>query len=232
MNTPIPRLALATLSAQAEAIPEASVGDLTPLSHTSSSPLGRFSKRFKSDEQLARDLQTGVADALTELFRRHSRVLLRATKRIVGSEVEAEDVVQQVFLDVFRAIQQFDPNKGPFKTWLFMFGYHRAFNHRRAMIAARVFDSYPLDDSCSMANEAHSQAEVRVLVEQALGRLPARERRTIELIYFKGLTASEAAEVTQETVRVVRHNLYRGIERLRSILILPEAPEAEKGGSR
>lgn len=115
MNTRIPRLALATPSAQAEAIAEADVREL-PLVRRASSPLDRFSQRFKSDEQLARDLQDGIADALTQLFRRHSGLLLQVTRRIVGSEAEAEDVVQQTFLDVFRAIQQFDPDKGSFKT--------------------------------------------------------------------------------------------------------------------
>lgn len=233
MNTPIPRLALATPSARTEALSEASIGELAPVSRSAFSPIGRLSQRVKSDEQLARDLQAGIADALTELFRRHSRALLQATRRIVGSEAEAEDVVQQVFLDVFRAIQQFDPEKASFKTWLFMFGYHRAFNHRRAMVAARIFDSCPLDDSGPIAFPGHSQAEQRVLVEQALGKLPARERRTIELIYFKGLTGAEAAAVTRESVRVVRHNLYRGLEKLRKILIEPEALEQpRKGGSR
>ena len=198
-----------------------------------SSPLGRLSQKFKSDEQLAKDLQTGVADALTELFRRHSGVLLQVTRRIIGSEAEAEDVVQQIFLDVFRAIQQFDPEKGSFKTWLFMFGYHRAFNHHRMMVAARFFDWCPLDDSCLNPISPHSQAESRVLIEKALHKLPMRERRIIELIYFKGLSANEAAAATGETVRVVRHNLYRGLEKLRRFMIAPPVcDQTAKGGQR
>jgi len=233
MSTPIPRLALATPSARTEALSQANIGELAEVCRSASSPIGRFTQRVKSDEQLARDLQAGIADALTELFRRHSGALLQATRRIVGSQSEAEDVVQQVFLDAFRAIRQFDPDKASFKTWLFMFGYHRAFNHRRAMVAARFFDSCPLDDSSPIAFPGHSQAELRVLVQQALGKLPARERRTIELIYFKGLTGTEAAAVTRESVRVVRHNLYRGLEKLRKILIEPEVPEeTAKGGWR
>lgn len=220
MSVRIPRLALATTSARAEAISEASVAEMAPVRRQEASSIGRLCLRLKSDEQLARDLQSGIADALTELFRRYSGGLFQVAKRIVGGNAEAEDVVQQIFLDVFRAIQQFDPDKGSFKTWLFMFAYHRAFNHRRAMNAARLFDACPLDDSGPIALCARSsQAEVRVIVEQALGKLPLRERRTIELIYFRGMTATEAAAVTDETVRVIRHNLYRGLEKLRKILV-------------
>ena len=52
-------------------------------------------------------------------------------------------------------------------------------------------------------------------LRQTLASLPERERRTIELVYYDGLTAVEIAKCTGETVRVVRHNLYRGLERLR-----------------
>lgn len=233
MNVRIPRLALAATSARAEAISEANVAEMAPVHRREVSSIGRLCQRFKSDEQLARDLQAGIADALTELFRRHSGVLFQVAKRIVGGEGEAEDVVQQIFLDVFRAIQQFDPQKGSFKTWLFMFAYHRAFNHRRAMMAARLFDACPLDDSHPIAPLAQSQAEIRVLIEQALSKLPARERRTIELIYFNGLTAAETAAVTQETVRVIRHNLYRGLEKMRKVLSERGTLEqARRGDSR
>lgn len=114
-----------------------------------------------------------------------------------------------------------------------MFGYHRAFNHRRSMIADRIFDSSPLDDSFPIPLCTYSPAESRVLLEQALGKLPQRERRTIELTYFKGLSATEAAAVTGETVRVVRHNLYRGLEKLRKILKSPMVSEQNgEGDSR
>jgi len=219
MNTRIPRLVLAATSLRAESISEASVPELdAPDRHSDLSAFGRLRQRLKTDEQLARDLQSGIADALTELFRRHAGLMFHVARRILGCDAEAEDVVQQIFLDVFRSIEQFNPDKGSFKTWLFMFAYHRAFNHRRSLISGRLFFSCPLDETLSIAASAQSQAELRLLVDQALSKLPARERRTIVLIYFRGLTAAETAALTQETVRVVRHNLYRGLEKLRKIV--------------
>ena len=52
----------------------------------------------------------------------------------------------QIFLDVFRAIRQFDPAKGPFKSWLLMFAYHRTFNLRRSLVAGHFFESDSLDE--------------------------------------------------------------------------------------
>jgi RNA polymerase sigma-70 factor, ECF subfamily len=153
---------------------------------------------------------------------------------------EAEDAVQQVFVDVFRSIQQFDPEKGKFKTWLLMFAYQRILNCRRTLIANRFFDTDPFDELLpellhqSEHSLGYSLAEMSVLVEQALSHLQLRQRRTIELIYYEGLTAEEVSIRTGETVRVVRHNLYRGLEKLRKALCGEASSDGmvSKGGPR
>jgi RNA polymerase sigma-70 factor, ECF subfamily len=194
-------------------------------------------QRFLSDEALASDLQGGNADALTVLFERHASNLFRIARRILRNEAEAEDAVQQIFLDVFRSIQQFDPEKGSFKTWLLLFAYHRIFNCRRSLAANRFFDTDPFDEllpamfPSTEGPPGYSLPEMSVLVEQVLSALQPRQRRTIELVYYEGLTAEEVSKRTGETVRVVRHNLYRGLEKLRKALY-GNVSSASKGGSR
>lgn len=174
---------------------------------------------IRSDEDLAEALRNGDSDALTILFKRHSRIVFGVARRILRYDAEAEDCVQQIFLDVFRSIEQFDRNKASFKTWLLLFAYNRALNRRRSMISARVFSTESLDDlipellACACAIEG--QLHDRLLLRQALGNLQPRQQRTIELTYYEGLSAEEIATRTGETVRVVRHNLYRGLEKLR-----------------
>ena len=102
-----------------------------------------------------------------------------------------------------------------------MFGYQRILNCRRRLVSNRFFDTNSFDEllpdlpSCTERPVGYSPAEASVLVEQALSHLQPRQRRTIELIYYEGLTAEEVSHRTGETVRVVRHNLYRGLEKLR-----------------
>ena len=175
-------------------------------------------QRFCSDEELADQLQSGNPDALAVLFRRHSPLLFGIALRILRSDTEAEDAVQQIFLDVFRSIHQFDPEKGTFKTWLLMFAYHRTFNSRRSQIANHFFDTDPLEESVSGLRAPESErstAENSILVAQVLRSLQPRQRRTIELVYYEGLTAEEVSSKTGESVRVERHNLYRGLDKLR-----------------
>jgi len=180
--------------------------------------LSALRRDLSSDEELAGQLQRGDADALAVLFKRHSPLLFAIARRILRNDTEAEDAVQQIFLDVFRSVHQFDPEKGAFKTWLLMFAYHRAFNSRRSQIANRFFDIDPLEDHVSVPNSRARQSstpESGILVEQVLRSLEPRQRRTIELIYYEGLTAEEVSSKTGESVRVVRHNLYRGLGKLR-----------------
>jgi RNA polymerase sigma-70 factor, ECF subfamily len=175
----------------------------------------RVKKEFYSDETLAAQLQSGNADALTVLFKRHSPLLFGIARRILSNDAEAEDTVQQIFLDVFRSIQQFDAERGTFKTWLLMFTYQRTFNSHRTQHANRFYDTDPLDSTHEPGIARDSIAENRMLVEQVLRGLQPRQRRTIELIYYEGLTAEEVAQRTGESVRVVRHNLYRSLDKLR-----------------
>jgi len=184
--------------------------------------LSQLRQKLLSDEALVQHLQSGRADPLTVLFERHSPLLFAIARRILRNRAEAEDALQQIFLDIFRSIHQFDPKKGEFKTWLLMFGYQRILNCRRRLVSRRFFDTGPFDEllpaSCSECPLGYSAAEACVLVEQALSHLQPRQRRTIELIYYEGLTADEVSLRTGETIRVVRHNLYRGLEKLRKAL--------------
>jgi RNA polymerase sigma-70 factor (ECF subfamily) len=189
--------------------------------------------RLKSDEDLVADLLASEPDALTILFERHSALVFRIARRILRNDAEAEDALQQVFLDVFRAAEQFEPEKGTFKSWLLMFAYHRTFNTRRKLRTQGFYDSNSIEELPQELIEGVARqfpfaaSEALILVDEALKLVQPRQRRTIELTYYEGLTAEEASEITGETVRVVRHNLYRGLEKLRSVLC-SESPEASQ----
>jgi RNA polymerase sigma-70 factor (ECF subfamily) len=222
MSSRVPRLAFGLLPARAAEFEDTRVCDLpAPVAGGAPSFLGHLQHRLSSDEALVERLQGGNADALTVLFERHSPRLFGVARRMLRNDAEAEDAVQQIFLDVFRSIHQFDQAKGNFKTWLYLFAYQRIFNCRRSLAANRFFETDSLDDSLKELfvrperRFDYSVAEMRVLVEQVLSRLEPRQRRTIELIYYEGFTAEEVSVKTGETVRVVRHNLYRGLEKLR-----------------
>ena len=238
MSSRIARLVFGAVPPRAADFSGACVSDAaTEAAPAGISVLGQLRQRFLSDETLARDLQSGNADALTVLFERHASSIFGIARRVLRNEAEAEDAVQQIFLDVFRSIQQFDAEKGGFKTWLLLFAYHRIFNCRRSLAASRFFDTDPFDELLPAVfpltehSIGYSLPEMKLLVEQVLSTLQPRQRRTIELVYYEGLTAEEVSKRTGETVRVVRHNLYRGLEKLRKAFCA-NVSSASKGESR
>jgi RNA polymerase sigma-70 factor, ECF subfamily len=181
--------------------------------------------RTLTDEDLMQALRMGCNDALAVLFERHSPLVFRIARAILHDDGEAEETVQKVFLDIFRAVNQFNPERGNFKTWMLQYAYHRSIDRRQHLQSNRFYSRDELDELMPAElfdGPGHllclPPQEVVCLVEQILATLEGRQRRVIELTYFEGLTAEEIATKTGDTASSVRHNLYRGLARLRSVL--------------
>ncbi len=121
-----------------------------------------------SDEQLMACLQQGQNDALAVLFDRYQKLVLSIALKIVRDRQEAEDVTQTVFLDVYRAVAQFDPRKGNTKVWLMQYAYHRAINRRQHLLAREFYQNTELEGELEpRPEEAHA----------TFGLTPPRPRR-------------------------------------------------------
>lgn len=182
--------------------------------------------RAMDDVGLAKSLQNGCNDALTVLFERYSPLVFHIARNIVKDEWEAEETVQQVFLDLYRAIGQFNSERGTFKTWMLQFAYHRSIDRREHLLCKRFYNSSELNDAVVgqtiIANRSLRQLsppEAARFIEQILGTLKPSQRRVIELTYFDGLTAEEIASKIGETAVAVRNHLYRGLAKLRGALL-------------
>jgi RNA polymerase sigma-70 factor (ECF subfamily) len=193
--------------------------------------------RTLDDAQLVSQLISGIHDALTVLFERHSATVFRVARRMLRDDGEAEETVQQVFFDVYRAVKQFDEEKGTFRTWLLQFAYHRSMNRKEQLQSQRVNDWIELDEALPAELFAGAKRPLHLdpletgrLIRQLLSTIKPRQRRTIELTFFEGLTAEEIAKRTGESPAAVRHNLYRGMQKLR--LALTERPQEQKQSPR
>jgi RNA polymerase sigma-70 factor (ECF subfamily) len=179
----------------------------------------------RSDEELIAALASGCHDAITVLFDRYSRLVFRVAERILRNPQEAEEVLQIVFLTIFRMAAKFDPKRGGVKIWLLQYAYSQSLR-RKHQLNSRYF--YTTEDIESVISELSrrgstgpselSPQEAARLVHQALELIDEKQRRTIELTYYEGLSASEIAERTGESLTTVRHSLYRGLAKLRERL--------------
>src|SRR5258708_3833131 len=100
-----------------------------------------------SDELLLRQVHDGEKEALALLFRRHARAVRNVAYRILRDEAEADDLVQEVFLFIFRKAALFDKAHGAATSWIFQVVYHRAFDRRRYLNSRHFYASQELVDA-------------------------------------------------------------------------------------
>jgi RNA polymerase sigma-70 factor (ECF subfamily) len=189
-----------------------------------------------SDEQLMACLQEGQCDALAVLFDRYQKLVLSIALKIVRDHAEAEDVTQTVFLDFYRAVAQFDPNKGSTKVWLMQYAYHRAFNRRQRLQRREFYKNTEIEGELTRSVAVHrifglSAPETQALVRQSMDSLPNKQKSVIGMVCYEGLSLREIADRTGDSYVNVRHHYYRGLHRLRSFISGEEArkPIAEGG---
>jgi RNA polymerase sigma-70 factor (ECF subfamily) len=169
-------------------------------------------------------LQKGQNDALAVLFDRYHKLVLSIALKIVRDPGEAEDVTQTVFLDIFRAVAQFDPGKGNTKVWLMQYAYHRAINRRQHLQAREFYQNSDLQEEAEpRPGGAHatfglSQPETEALVRQSMSALSDIQKKVIELACYEGLSMKEIAARTGDSFVNVRHHYYRGLQKLRSFI--------------
>jgi RNA polymerase sigma-70 factor, ECF subfamily len=177
-----------------------------------------------TDEELMAKLRAGEGDALAVLFDRYHRLVLSIALKIVRDAGEAEDVMQNVFLEIFKSVAQFDPSKGTTKTWLLQYAYHRSINRRQQLNSRHFYRQDDIADAETRLSETGSSIgnlshhELKHLLRQGLATLNGQQRKVLELASFDGLSMNEIAAKTGESVSNVRHYYYRGLKKLRTFI--------------
>ena len=173
-----------------------------------------------SDETVMAHLQAGHADALAILFDRYHRLILSIAMKILRDVGEAEDLMQSVFLEIYKCAAQFDAAKGTTKVWILQYAYHRALHRKRHLVANHFYRWEELEAALDLGLDhalPGEPPEIARLAEQMLERLKPRQRAVLQMTYYEGLTAEEIAKRLGESVHVVRHDLHRGLASLRAV---------------
>jgi RNA polymerase sigma-70 factor (ECF subfamily) len=177
-----------------------------------------------ADDALMSHLRNGHHEALAVLCDRYHRLVLRVAFRILGDLGEAQDMMQSVFLEIFKSVAHFDQARGTTKIWILQCVYHRSFNRRRYLKLRGFYDYSEQLGANGKKNPAYAnknglgELESARAVQQALGYLNKVQRNVLELAFFEGLNMHEIAQMTNQSFDSTRHHYYRGLEKLRSIL--------------
>jgi RNA polymerase sigma-70 factor (ECF subfamily) len=178
-----------------------------------------------TDEALMEQLKDGYHDALALIFERYYRLVVSVAFEILHDRGEAEDLMQEVFFEIYRAIQNFDPLKGSAKTWILQYAYHRSLNRRQYLNLRHFYDRLQISELEAMEPRCSSESwngltyeEWARVIRQGLATLNENQRLTLELACFHGLLLSEIADRINESQANVRHYYYRGLKKLRDSL--------------
>ncbi len=174
-----------------------------------------------SDTELLHAIARGDELSLATLYDRYSAILLGLMLRILHSRPEAEDVLQEVFLQVWRRAADFDEARGRGFTWLVTLARSRAIDRLRSLDArgrAATAAQREVQEETADAADDVLHAEQRAIVLAALAQLPAEQSRALLLAYFDGLTQSEIAAHLQQPLGTIKTRMRSGLIKLRELL--------------
>ncbi len=185
------------------------------------------------DELLMLQVQGGDEGALGQLFDRHAQTVLGIGMRVLRDPGEAQELVQDVFLQVYQKRHLFDPERGTARAWLLQTAYHRAFDRREYLQFRRFYENQNLEDY-SEVMRASSDVEYEAQLDECEGvlrkafkDLNEHQRITLELFFFEGYTLREISERLKEPLPKVRHFYYRGLKKLKESVDINSLHEGE-----
>lgn len=175
---------------------------------------------MESEIQIIDAAAEGDTVAFERIVERYSRPIYRYVRNVVGDGHAAEDVVQRVFINVYRSLNQFDSNRGRFSTWIYRIARNSALNHLRDNKPLRIEFTTPLGQE-SPEPSPQAQAELReqyALLDQAVAELPEHQRSAWVLAELEGLTQAEIARIEGIPEGTVKSRVSRARETLRKTL--------------
>jgi RNA polymerase sigma-70 factor (ECF subfamily) len=174
----------------------------------------------ETDRALVARIEARDAEALALLYDRYCARLLGLAQRILGDTGEGEEILQEVFLFVWRAASSFDPTRGTVLAWLLIATRSRAIDRLRARRPAARAGLTAVNEIPEAAATTDVEAdsagrEWESLCRAAIGELPAEQRAVLELAYFEGLTHQEIAARTSTPLGTVKTRVRLGLMKLK-----------------
>jgi RNA polymerase sigma-70 factor, ECF subfamily len=174
------------------------------------------------DSALIERIMAGEEGALSALYDRYAGMLFAMLVRILKDTSAAEEVLQDLFLQLWRGASRFDASRGSLPAWLLVIGRNRALSRLRRRDRREVLEDpeeFSLD-SVPSAGDLEDEAWRRQLMERlkgALATLPPEQKEALELAYFEGMTQTEIAARTGSPLGTVKSRVRAAMQSLKQI---------------
>lgn len=156
--------------------------------------------------------------ALAEVYRRHGGAVHSLARRILRSDPPAEEITQEVFLDLWNHPEKFDAQRGTLRSYLLARTHGKSVDYVRSEVSRRNREERTSRETATAGYDIDREVWDMAVAEQvqdALGALPAELRHPIELAYFGGHTYREVAQMLQQPEGTVKSRIRSGLSRLR-----------------
>ncbi len=174
-----------------------------------------------SDAVLVTQVARGNHGALAEIYRRHGGCAFRLASRLLNDQRLAEDICQDVFLQLWNSPDLYDPERGSLRSWILMKTHSRSVDSIRASAARFSRENRELNDAATRDYDLEREVwdlTVADRIQRALGELPPNEKDAVRLAYFGGLTYREVAQRLGEPEGTVKSRIRSGLKSLGRLL--------------
>ena len=176
---------------------------------------------MSTDEQLIEQIRNNSEDALMELYERYGRLVNGMAFRVLKDDAIAEEVVQDVFLKLWRQPERWSESRGRISTYLMAITRNAAIDRLRSEQRRPIHTAVPTEDATAELSQDPIVDDPIWLeghvLRQLLQQLPDDRRTVVELAYFQGMTHSELADYLDIPLGTVKTRLRRGLQQLRGL---------------
>jgi RNA polymerase sigma-70 factor (ECF subfamily) len=188
---------------------------------------------LEAEIALLKRIGQGDRQSFEQLYERFSGVLFSTAYRVLNNQEAAEDVLQDVFVQIWEKAPLYDPARGKPLTWAVTLTRNKSIDRLRSVqrrnrlhddVEKQAATVEQFDDRSSL--DAVNGVERAQMIRAAIGKLSAEQRQAIELAFFSGLTQTEIAERLNEPLGTIKARIRRGMMRLREVI----EPQMEEEG--
>lgn len=187
---------------------------LVPLKGRDNRLPGAELKGGATDISLVGAIRSGDESAMATLYDRYSSIVYAVSLRVLGDTGAAEDVLQEVFMQLWRNPGVFDSSRGNLGAWLAVIARNRSIDFLRKRRPETDIADVVLSVEPDMAGEAE-RSRAMEKVRSTLGGMPTAQRSALEMAYFEGLTQTEIAAKTGEPLGTIKTRIRAGLMTLR-----------------
>jgi RNA polymerase sigma-70 factor (ECF subfamily) len=167
-----------------------------------------------TDAALIARVRSRDANAMAAIYDRYSSIVYSVALRVLGETSAAEDVMQEIFMQLWRKPQLFNSSRGSMGAWLAVIARNRAIDALRRRKPETVMEDVVLASAVDLVNTTERNVIV-AKVRQIISGMPSEQQRALQMAFFEGLTHSEIAERTGEPLGTIKTRIRSGLIHIR-----------------